>query len=163
MEFCSPYLVYVFLPRLIWLRGKIHKHICTHVHKYQRFIHTYVSIYMYTHTHTHIYECVCVYIVYMGFPSGSVVKNPPANTGDTGLIPGQGRSSGEGNGNPLQYSCLGNPMDRGAWCAAVYGVTRVGHNWVTKQHSVVRACVRACVRVCVCVYLLLNRRTESWI
>ena len=81
------------------------------------------------------------------FPGGSVVKNPPANTGDTGLIPGQGRSSGEGNGNPLQYSCLGNPMDRGAWCAAVYGVTRVGHNWVTKQHSVVRACVRACVCV----------------
>ena len=47
-----------------------------------------------------------------------VVKNPPANTGDirdTGLIPGLGRSSGEGNGNPLQYSCLGNPMDKGAW------------------------------------------------
>ena len=47
-----------------------------------------------------------------------VVKNPPANTGDirdTGLIPGLGRSSGEGNGNPLQYSCLENPMDKGAW------------------------------------------------
>ena len=50
-----------------------------------------------------------------GFPGGSVVKNPPANAGDTGLIPGSGRSSGEGNGNPLQYSCLDNPMDRGAW------------------------------------------------
>ena len=47
-----------------------------------------------------------------------VVNNPPANTGDirdTGLIPGLGRSSGEGNGNPLQYSCLENPMDKGAW------------------------------------------------
>ena len=51
----------------------------------------------------------------MGFPSGSVVKNPPANAGDTGdggSIPGLGRSPGRGNGNPLQYSCLGNPMDR---------------------------------------------------
>ena len=46
----------------------------------------------------------------MGFPGGSVVKNPPANAGDTGLIPGLGRSPGEENGNPLQYSCLGNPM-----------------------------------------------------
>ena len=50
----------------------------------------------------------------VGFPSGSVVKNPPANAGDLSLIPGSGRSPGEGNGNPLQYSCLENPMDRGA-------------------------------------------------
>ena len=48
------------------------------------------------------------------FPDRSVVKNPPVNAGDTGLIPGSGRSPGEGNGNPCQYSCLGNPMDRGA-------------------------------------------------
>ena len=47
----------------------------------------------------------------MGFPGGSVAKNPPANAGDTGLIPGSGRSPGEGNGNPLQYCCLGNHMD----------------------------------------------------
>ena len=47
----------------------------------------------------------------MGLPGGSVVKNPPANAGDTGLIPGSERSPGEGNGNPLQYSCLENPMD----------------------------------------------------
>ena len=50
----------------------------------------------------------------VGYPGGSVVKNPPANTGDSGLIPGSGGTPGEGNGNPLQYSCLGNPMDRGA-------------------------------------------------
>ena len=50
-----------------------------------------------------------------GFPGGSVVKNLPANAGDVGLIPGSGRSRRGGNGNPLQYSCLGNPMDRGAW------------------------------------------------
>ena len=63
----------------------------------------------------------------MGFPSGAVVKNPPANAGDardTGSIPGLGRSPGEGNDNPLQYSCLGNPMDRGAWQATVPGVTK---------------------------------------
>ena len=46
------------------------------------------------------------------FPSESVVKNPPANAGDVSLIPGLGRSPGEGNGSPVQYSCLGNPMDR---------------------------------------------------
>ena len=60
----------------------------------------------------------------MDFPGGSVVKNPPANAGGTGSIPGSGRSSGEGNGNPLQYSCLGNPMDREAWQAIVHGVPK---------------------------------------
>ena len=48
-----------------------------------------------------------------------MVKNPPANAGDVDLIPGSGRSPGEGSGNPLQYSCLENPMDRGAWRATV--------------------------------------------
>ena len=57
----------------------------------------------------------------MGFPGGSVVKkkNPPANAGDTGLILGSVRSPGEGNGNPLQYSCLRNPVDRGDWWVTV--------------------------------------------
>ena len=59
-----------------------------------------------------------------GFPGVSVVKNPPANAGDLGSIPGLGRSPGEGSGNPLQYSCLGNPMDRGAWLAAVHEVAK---------------------------------------
>ena len=53
---------------------------------------------------------------------GSVVENLPANAGDLGLIPGSGRCSGEGHGNPLQYSCLENPVDRGAWQATVPGV-----------------------------------------
>ena len=53
-----------------------------------------------------------------------MVKNMPANTGDMSSIPGLGRSHGEGNGNPLQYSCLENSMDRGAWRATVLGVTK---------------------------------------
>ena len=60
----------------------------------------------------------------MGFPGGSVVENPPANAGDAGSIPGSGRSPREGNGNPLQYSCLRNPMDRRTWQAIVRGVTK---------------------------------------
>ena len=63
-------------------------------------------------------------LLYMGFLGDLVVKNPPANTGDAGLIPGLGRSPGEGNGNPLQYSCLGNPMDKGVWLITVHGVTK---------------------------------------
>ena len=57
-----------------------------------------------------------------------VVKNPPANAGDIrdmGSVPGSERSSGEGKGNPLQYSCLQNPMDRGAWWATVHGTTKI--------------------------------------
>ena len=57
------------------------------------------------------------------FPGGSAVKNPPANA-DVGSIPGSGRSPGEGNSNPLQYSCLGNPTARGAWQATVHGVSK---------------------------------------
>ena len=64
----------------------------------------------------------------MGFPDSSAIKNLPANAGDMGLIPGLGRSPGEGNGKPFQDSCLGNPMDRGAWWAIVYGVARVRHS-----------------------------------
>ena len=63
----------------------------------------------------------------MGFPGGAVVKNPPANAGDagnSGSIPGLGRSLGGGHGNPLQYSSLKNPMDRRAWRATVHGVTK---------------------------------------
>ena len=61
----------------------------------------------------------------MGLPGGSAVKNLPANAGDTGLIPELGRSPGGGRGNLLQYSCLGNPMDRGARWATVHGVAEL--------------------------------------
>ena len=58
------------------------------------------------------------------FPGGSVVKNLPANAGDVDSIPGWERFLGKGNGNPLQHSCLGNPMDSGAWQAIAHGVTK---------------------------------------
>ena len=58
------------------------------------------------------------------FPGGSVVKNLPANAGEMGSIPGLERYPGGGHGNPPQYSCLGNPMDRGDWWATVHGVTK---------------------------------------
>ena len=69
----------------------------------------------------------------MGFPGGSAVKNLRASAGDMGSIPGSGRSPGGGNGNPLQYYCLGNPTDRGAWRATVHEAARVGHNLATTQ------------------------------
>ena len=69
-----------------------------------------------------------------------MVKNPPANAGDiraAGLIPGLGRSPGEGNSNPLQYSSLENPMDRGAWQATVHGVTK-SQTQLSSDHSVLK-------------------------
>ena len=86
----------------------------------------------------------CVYRLYWGFvgtscqdfPGRAVVKNPPANSGASGSIPGLGRSPGEGNGNPLQYSCLVNLLDRGAWWTTVRVVTeRVGHDLVTEPNN----------------------------
>ena len=68
-----------------------------------------------------MYIYICKYV---DFPGGSLVRNLPAITGDTVSITGSGRSLGGGNGNPLQYSRLGNPMDRGVWQAIVRGVTK---------------------------------------
>ena len=68
-------------------------------------------------------EVIC-FALQRGLPGGSVLKNLPANAGVSGLILGLGRSPGEGNGNPLQYSCLENPMDRGGWWATVRGVAK---------------------------------------
>ena len=67
---------------------------------------------------------------YLGFPGGSVVKNPPASAGDARreFNPWVRKIPGEGNGNPRQYSCLENPMDRGTWRATVHEITRVGHS-----------------------------------
>ena len=87
------------------------------------------------------HECLCWQLIDHGdFPRGSVVKNSPANAGDTGSIPGSGRSPGEGNGNPLQYSCLGNPMDRGAQGATLPGVAkeRLNNNKLIIDHMIPR-------------------------
>ena len=67
-----------------------------------------------------------------GLPGGSMVKNPPANAGDTGWIPESVRYPGEGNANLLQYSCLGNPMDRETWWAKVHSSQRAEHDLVIK-------------------------------
>ena len=84
----------------------------------------------------HISVCLHIYNSYMylleGFPN-SVGKESACNAGDLGSVPGSGRSSGEGNGNPLQYSRLENPMDRGAWWATAHGMARGRHNLVTKS------------------------------
>ena len=65
-----------------------------------------------------------MYVHIKDFPGGSVVKNLPAKAGAMRSIPRLGRTPGEKNGNPLQYTCLGNPMDRGAWWATVYGLAK---------------------------------------
>ena len=90
-------------------------------------------------TYKDVCVCVCVCVclclcvsVCTDFPDGSNSKEYACNVGDVDLIPGSGRSLGEGSGNPLQYSCLANSMDRGAWWATVHGVGRVGHDLVTK-------------------------------
>ena len=76
-------------------------------------------------------------MVKLGFPGGANGKESVCNTGEPGLISGSKRSSEEGNDNPLQYSCLGNPMDRGAWRAIVHvhGVARVRHDLATKEQQ----------------------------
>ena len=75
---------------------------------------------------------MCYFNFQLGFPHSSVSKKSACNAGNLGLIPGSERSPGEGNGNPLQYSCLENPMDREAWQATVHGVARVRYNLVAK-------------------------------
>ena len=73
-----------------------------------------------------------------GFPVGSGVKASACNAGDLDSVPGSGRSPGEGNGNPLQYSCLENPMDGGAWWATVHGVAK-SRTWLSEFTSLHRS------------------------
>ena len=93
--------------------------------------------------HLKSFQGISISMSNKGFPGGSVVKSPPANAGDTDLIPGSGRSPREGNGNPLQYSCLGNPMDRGAWRAAVHGAAK-SQTWLKKESEVAQSCPTLC-------------------
>ena len=78
---------------------------------------------------------------HQGAPGGSVGKESTFNAGDAGSVPGPRRSLGEGNGNPLRYSCLGNPMDREAWRAIVHGVSRVRYDLAAKPPLPARASV----------------------
>ena len=79
---------------------------------------------LYTERHEKAWMGFIEEVLYLGFPGGSDGKESACNTGDPGSIPGSGRSLGEGNGNPLQYSCLENSMDRGAWWATLHGVAK---------------------------------------
>ena len=92
-----------------------------------------------------------------GFPAGSAVKNSPFNAEDAHLIPGSGRSSGEGNGNLLQYSCLGNSMDREAWLAAIHGVAE---SW-TKESWRIDAFELRCWRRLLRVPWIARRSNQS--
>ena len=74
----------------------------------------------------------------VGLPWWLSGKEPTCNAGDLSSIPGSGRSPGGGHGNPLQDSCLENPMDRGAWQARVHGVERAGHDLATKQQVILK-------------------------
>ena len=120
-------------------------------HKSDIHTHVYISVCIYTYIHTYMIYYLSyvwnIYIIYIyniyilylyiqyiyifhiyiyanGFPGGWVVDNPSANAGDMGSFPGSGRSPREGNGNPLQYFHLENPMDRGAWWTPVLGVAK---------------------------------------
>ena len=75
----------------------------------------------------HLYNDLKIIFILTWVPGGSDGKESACSAGDLGSIPGLGRSSGEGNGNPLQYSCLENPISRGAWQAIVHGSQRVRH------------------------------------
>ena len=84
----------------------------------------------------------------MGFPRCLRVKKTASNAGDAGFISGLGRSSGEGNGNPLQYSCLGNPVDRGTWWATVHAIAEMNMTYRLSMHE-------PCMHISVC-YELIN-------
>ena len=101
---------------------------------------------------------ICISVCIWDFPGGSVVKNLPANAGDVNSIPGLGRSPGEGNGNPLQYSCLENPMDRGAWWATVQGSQRVRHDLATKQQQ--HVCIYMYINIYMHTYICIHQVTN---
>ena len=88
------------------------------------YIHKYINKQIYIYLYIYIYTFIYFYLTVQGFPDGSDGQESACNAGDPSSIPESGRSPGEGNGNPLQYSCLENSMDRGAWQATVHGVAK---------------------------------------
>ena len=109
----------------------------------------------------------------MGFPDGSVGKESTRNAGDEGSIPGSGRSSGGRNGNPLLYSCLENPMDRGAWWATICRVTksqtglrwlsRSMHLWSVFSHSQLFATLWTVACQALLVHAIFQARIQEWV
>ena len=97
-----------------------------------------------------------------GFPGGSEVKASARNAGDLGSIPGSGRSPGEGNGNPLQYSCLENPMDREAWWATVHGVAKSRTRLSDFTHRPARR-TQICKQFQVFLRMWSNRRIDPFL
>ena len=110
--------------------------------------------------------------LHQGFPDGSAGKESAHNVGDLGSIPGLGRSPGEGKGYSLQYSCLENPRDRGAWWATIHGVARVIHDLVTKppqvficvsEVKVTQSCLILCDPMDYTVHGILQARILKWV
>ena len=103
----------------------------------------------------------------MGFPGGSDGKESACNVGDLGLIPGSGRSPGEGYGKPLHYSCLENSMDRGTWWATVHQVAKSQTGLSTHTYSIIYVysivqydmCVCVCVCVCITIWKIIEEIT----
>ena len=106
-------------------------------------------IYMCVYMSVYLYICIDLHIHVYRLPRWPRVKNPPASAGGVGSIPGPGRSPGEGNGNPLQYCCLGNPMGRGAWWVYSSGGCKESDmTWLLNNSN---------SYVCVCVYIYIFR------
>ena len=110
------------------------------------FFYFFILFFNFTVLSLHFWKC---------FPHSSVGKESACNAGELGSILGSGRYPGEENGNPLQYSCLEIPMDRGAWWATVHGVARIGHRLVTKPPPYIyklNSRTKKCVSGEVCFY-----------
>ena len=102
----------------------------------------------------YLYICIDLHIHVYRLPRWPRVKNPPASAGGVGSIPGPGRSPGEGNGNPLQYCCLGNPMGRGAWWVYSSGGCKESDmTWLLNNSN---------SYVCVCVYIYIYIYLDSF-
>ena len=117
-----------------------------------------------------LYSFTCWYIVAPRFPWWLSSEESVCNAGDVGSIPGSGRFPEERNGSPLQYSWLGNPMDRGAWWAAVHGVARIKHDWLSNnllsQHHFLEKTVLSPTEMSWLLWLLLSfeiRKYKSFI
>ena len=109
-------------PTPVFLPGKFHGQ--RRLAGYSPCIHSQTQLSTHVHTRTHTHTPLTSSLGFLGV---SACKESTCSVGYPGSVPGSGRSPGEENDNPLQYSCLGNPMDRGDWLATVHGVTRVRH------------------------------------